>query len=127
MKLKDYTSNDWLDAWLIVVLIFSVIISLSGFFFGSWWDLAYNGFLVGLILRIKYIKTEFFGPIEILLNLIVSVIWCGIYLLIFFVYTPEALIGIASYNPEAIPIIIAYLGYIMCPILAGLLRQKIRR
>lgn len=45
MKLKDYTSNDWLDAWLIVVIIFSVIYSLGAVFFGSWWGLVYNGFL----------------------------------------------------------------------------------
>ncbi len=127
MKLKDMTSKDWLDEWLIVVTIFCVMFSLSGIFFGSWWGVAYSGFLIGLILRIKYIKTEFFGPIEILLSCIFWAIWDTIVLLLFIV--PGILIIECIYhpNPEAIPIMILYLGNIMCPILAGLLRRKFGR
>ncbi len=121
---KDVTSKDWLNLWLSVTIILTILHTTGALFLGCLWGLAYTGFLIGLMVRISYMKTELFVPIEMLISIVFWTIWDIIILLFFMVQ--EVIISAYPPHPEAKPMILLYLGYIMCPILAGLLRQRLK-
>ncbi len=101
----------------------TVSLSLLGFYFGRWDVIAIaNGLFVGWTLRINYIKTEL-TFIDDLFNLALVVIGIGT----IFLGVLIGLLPATIFTDDRFSAIWLYVLGMICPILAGLLRQRLKR
>ena len=111
------SKQEWCRTWLI----FYGLLLLILFYFEAWFSVALScGLFVGYLLRFYYIKSEY-TLLEFLFGFVVLFAFAGVmYLIRWFDLGGTLLNYVGDY-------VIGYIMLIIIPILAGLLRQKIRR